>query len=191
SSFFQGCAEADVLIISGRGSAFSSGIDINILDMFERMESSELRAGIQKFQKIIRSFETVEKPVIAMVNGAAIGWGMELALACDIILSSEDAIFGFFEVSFGLVTDLGATERLPRLIGVHRAKELIMTGKRISASEAEKIGLVNHVYSPKELFVRTLKLADRFKLVALGTGWALQTVDRQKPWRRDRERSRS
>ena len=99
------------------------------------------------------------KPTIAAINGFALGGGCELALACDIRIASSDAMLGLPEVSRALIPGSGGTQRLPRLIGPGRAKELIFTGKRISAAEAEKIGLVNHVCPPEELLKSASDLA--------------------------------
>lgn len=148
-----------VVVVTGRGSSFCSGLDLGALDEFKDYDANSFRAMVRKMQRNFRSFELIEKPVIAMVNGPALGAGTEIALACDIILASMDAVFGLLEVTLGLVTDLGATQRLPRYIGIHRAKELIMTGKRISAAEAHDIGMINAVFPPEELKDQTMEMA--------------------------------
>ncbi|MCJ7653163.1 MAG: enoyl-CoA hydratase/isomerase family protein [Actinobacteria bacterium] len=170
-----------VVIMTGRGSAFSSGLDLSSLDTLMDITVGEFRVLVRRMQRNYRAFEIMEKPVIAMVNGPALGAGMEIALACDMIFASTISQFGLLEVSLGLVTDLGATQRLPRYIGIHRAKELILTGKRIDAAEAQSIGLVNAVYPPEELEARTLELAMHLKgLPAVAVGLCKLAIDRSR-----------
>ena len=163
--------EVKVIIITGRGRAFSAGIDLGSLEQFKGVSPHSFRSIVRGIQRNFRAFELIEKPVIAMVNGHALGAGTELALACDIIYASTEATFGLLEVGMGLVVDLGGTQRLPRYVGIHRAKELILTGKKITALEADRIGLVNAVFTPEELKPKTMELAGHFKSlspVALG-----------------------
>ncbi len=155
--------ETLVCIITGRGKAFSAGLDLTSLDMFTTVDATTFRVLVRRLQGTYRLLETMEKPVIAMVNGPALGAGMELALACDMITAATTATFGLLEVKYGLVTDLGATQRLPRIIGALKAKEMIMTGKVIDANEAEKMGMVNSVHSPEKLSEETKKLAETLK----------------------------
>jgi enoyl-CoA hydratase/carnithine racemase len=113
------------------------------------------------------------------VNGHALGAGTELCLASDMILASTEATFGLLEVNLGLVVDLGGTQRLPRLIGLHKAKELILTGKKIDAAEADRIGLINAVYSPEELWPATLELASHLmSLSPVAVGLCKIALDR-------------
>ena len=102
----------------------------------------------QRGSALLRRIEKLEFPTIAAVNGFALGGGCELALSCDIILASEKAKFGQPEVGLGITPGFSGTQRLPRRVGVAKAKELIFSGKMIKADEAEKIGLVNAVYAP-------------------------------------------
>jgi enoyl-CoA hydratase/3-hydroxyacyl-CoA dehydrogenase len=148
--------EIRALIITGSGNAFVAGADIKEM-MGQTLEESReyTRYGQEVFSKI----ENLNKPVIAAVNGYALGGGCELALACDIIVASNRAKFGLPEVSLGIHPGFGGTQRLPRLVGSSRAKELIFTGNQISAEEACKIGLANKVVSPEELM-------DAAKLIA-------------------------
>jgi enoyl-CoA hydratase/3-hydroxyacyl-CoA dehydrogenase len=129
-----------VVIITGEGNSFVAGADIK-----EMMSKSPLAARkfTQYGQYVLKRLEDLEKPVIAAVNGFALGGGCELALACDMIIASDRAKLGLPEVSLGIHPGFGGTQRLPRLIGRARAKELIFTGDMISAKEAERIGLVN------------------------------------------------
>jgi enoyl-CoA hydratase/carnithine racemase len=151
--------EVKVIVITGRGRAFCAGIDTTSLNEFQSTDPHEFRVVVRKIQRNFRAFELIEKPVIAMVNGHALGAGTELCLASDIILASTEATFGLLEVTLGLVVDLGGTQRLPRFIGLHKAKELILTGKKIDAGEADRIGLINAMYPPEELKPATLELA--------------------------------
>ena len=173
--------EVKVIIMTGRGSSFSSGLDLGALDAFMDIDVKDFRVLVRRMQRNFRAFELIEKPVIAMVNGYAFGAGMQIALACDMILASTSAQFGLLEVTLGLVTDLGATQRLPRYIGIHRAKELILTGKRIDAAEAERFGFVNAVYPPDELEPKTLELANHLKgLSTLAMGLCKLAIDRSR-----------
>ena len=108
-----------------------------------------------------RWLESYEKPVIAAVNGLAVGGGCEIVLACDLIVASESAQFGQTEVNVGLIPGWGGTQRLPRLVGRNKAKELIFTGDRITASEAERVGMVNKVVLPAKLQETALELAKK------------------------------
>jgi enoyl-CoA hydratase len=103
--------------------------------------------------------ERYEKPVIAAVNGLALGGGWEIALACDVVVASENAQFAQPEINIGLIPGWGGTQRLPRLIGRNRAKELIFTGDRLTAREAERIGIVSKVVPPDQLQEAALELA--------------------------------
>jgi enoyl-CoA hydratase len=114
----------------------------------------------RKGQLIISRLQELAIPVIAAVNGFALGGGSEMALACDFIYASENAMFGLPEITLGIIPGFGGTQRLPRLIGSNRAKEMIFTGKMIPAAEAEKIGMVNRVLPQASLMEEeTLKTA--------------------------------
>ena len=103
-----------------------------------------------------------DRPTIAAVNGFALGGGCEIAMACDIILASEKAKFGQPEVGLGITPGFSGTQRLPRRVGAAMAKELIFSGKMISAVEAERIGLANHVYPAGELMDKAMEMAESF-----------------------------
>lgn len=179
ADFLRDDPETRVIVITGRGRAFSAGIDLGSLKDFQETDAHGFRVIVRSIQRNFRAFELIEKPVIAMVNGHALGAGTELALASDMILASSEATFGLLEVNIGLVTDLGATQRLPRYVGIHRAKELILTGKKISAEEADRIGLVNAVYPPDRLVDETLSLADHLKrLSPVAVGLCKIALDR-------------
>jgi enoyl-CoA hydratase len=138
-----------VIVITGAGEkAFCAGLDLKPMrdiNVIEAVETS--RRG----QKLTLAIEEVGKPVIAAINGYALGGGLELAMACDIRIVSEKARIGQTEVNVGLIPGWGGTQRLPRLVGKGIAKELIFTGKLIDAKTAERIGLVNVVVPSDEL----------------------------------------
>ncbi|GAX89561.1 enoyl-CoA hydratase-related protein [Effusibacillus lacus] len=144
-------------IITGAGEkAFVAGADIS-----EMHGKSPLEArGFSQFgNAIFRKIEQLPQPVIAAVNGFALGGGCELAMACDIRVASTNAKFGQPEVNLGIVAGFGGTQRLPRLVGPGIAKELLMTGDMITADRAAQIGLVNHVVAPEELLGKAKEIA--------------------------------
>lgn len=148
-----------VLIITGAGDkAFVAGADISFMANFSPIEG---RTFAKLGQDVFRLIENIEKPVIAAVNGFALGGGCELAMCCDIRLASEKAQFGQPEVLLGVTPGYGGTQRLPRLIGEGRAKELIYTANNIDAEEAYRIGLVNHVFPAELLMDEAKKLAKK------------------------------
>ena len=148
-----------VIVITGSGEkAFIAGADIaelNKLDMINGKEFSE------KGQAVFNLIEQFEKPVIAAVNGFALGGGCELALACHIRLASENAKFGQPEVNLGIIPGYGGTQRLARLVNSGKAMEYILTGDIISANEALRIGLVNRVYPNDELMIKAIEFAEK------------------------------
>jgi enoyl-CoA hydratase len=141
------------LIITGEGRAFVGGADIGMM-VNEDYEGGKKKAAFGS--GIFRKIETLPFPVIAAVNGFALGGGCELALSCDVRIASEKAKFGQPEVGLGITPGYGGTQRLPRLIGTGKAKELIYSGEIIKAEEAHRIGLVNHVF-PLEGFLEAVK----------------------------------
>ena len=145
-----------VCIITGEGKAFVAGADIAQMAKMTPAQALEF-AGLGS--GVFSSIENMGKPVIAAINGFALGGGCELALACDIRLASEKAKLGQPEVGLGITPGFGGTQRLVRAIGPAKAKELIFTGKIIPANEAHAIGLVNHVYPVETLMDEALKLA--------------------------------
>ncbi|MDD2463968.1 MAG: enoyl-CoA hydratase-related protein [Desulfobulbus sp.] len=150
-----------VLVLTGAGEkAFIAGADISEINTLSPL-------GAKKFaqigQDVISQLQGLNIPVIAAVNGYALGGGCEMALACDFIYASEKAIFGLPEISLGVIPGFGGTQRLPRLIGANMAKEMIFTGKHITAAEAKEIGLVNKIFAPEELVIAA---ADTAKLIA-------------------------
>jgi enoyl-CoA hydratase len=145
------------VILTGAGDrAFAAGADIKVMAGFTKAEGLAFaRLG----HSIAYTIESLPVPVIAAVNGFALGGGCELALACDIRIASENAVFGQPEVSIGVPPGWGGTQRLPRLISSGLASEMIFTGRRIDASEALRIGLVNAVYPRDELLGKASELA--------------------------------
>lgn len=149
--------ETDVVILTGEGRAFVAGADISEMTVMRAEEGKRFgRLGASVFRKI----ELLEKPVIAAVNGFALGGGCELAMACDIRIASSKAKFGQPEVGLGITPGFSGTQRLPRLVGLGKAKELIYTATVIHAEEACRIGLVNKVVEPEELMNECLALAN-------------------------------
>lgn len=150
--------DVSAVIITGEGRAFVAGADIR--EMLDK-NPIEARDFTQLGQSVFKDIENINKPVIAAVNGVALGGGCELALACDIILASENAKLGFPEVGLGIHPGFGGTQRLPRLIGKARAKELIFTANILNANVAERIGLVNKVVPPDKLLEDAKALANK------------------------------
>ena len=136
------------VILTGAGRAFVAGADISELEKHGAI-SAKLLA--QRGQDVFRRFETSPKPIVAAVNGFALGGGCELAMACHIRIASDAAKFGQPEVKLGLIPGYGGTQRLPRLVGKGRALQLLLSGDMIDAQEAYRIGLVNRVVPANEL----------------------------------------
>ena len=159
------CAKEDdvrAVIITGKGKAFSAGEDLADMAKFldEKPDFFMLRQFLMEIQEITSSMMKMKKPIIAALNGYVVGAGAEIAIASDIRIASEKATFEFAEVKVGLFETNGVTYLLPRLIGLRRAMELMLTGRRIDAYEAKEIGLVSFVVKPEELLEEAMKLAD-------------------------------
>jgi enoyl-CoA hydratase len=151
--------ELKVLIVTGTGEkAFAAGADI--LEMKD-MNSIEALNFSKIGQFTFKMIQELDRVVIAAVNGFALGGGTEIALACDFIFASENARFGFPEVTLGVFPGFGGTQRLTRLIGKGRAKELILTGKVINAQEAFQMGIVNQIFPQASLMEETQKVASQ------------------------------
>jgi methylglutaconyl-CoA hydratase len=147
------------VIITGSGEkVFCAGADLK-----ERagMNETEVRKTVALIRETINEFEQLPQPVICAINGSAFGGGLELALACDIRLAADHAQLGLTETSLGIIPGAGGTQRLPRLIGKGKAKELIFTAKRITAAEAEQIGIIEHVVPREQLMEKAIKLAQQ------------------------------
>lgn len=147
-----------VLILTGAGEkAFVAGADITELAACDSL-SGKLFA--KTGQDVINRLPQLPIPVIAAVNGYALGGGTEVALACDFVYAAETAVFGLPEITLGIIPGFGGTQRLARLIGINRAKEMIYTGKMVPAAEAEKIGLVNRLCPAADLAQEVRKTAE-------------------------------
>jgi len=149
--------EVRVILITGAGEkAFCAGADLK-----ERATLSEVE--VKKFILTIRNtftmLEEIPKPTIAVINGVAFGGGLEMALACDLRIAADQALMGLVETSLAIIPGAGGTQRLPRVVGKARAKELIFTARRITAKEAERIGLVNEVVPRERLMDRAMEVA--------------------------------
>ncbi len=150
-------AEVSVVVITGAGErAFVAGADIREM---AAMSPAAARAFSERGHRLISFMELMKKPIIAAVNGYALGGGLELALACDFIYASEKAKLGLTEVTLGVIPGFGGTQNLPRLIGPNRAKELIFSGRQLTAQQAREWGLVNEVTPADELMPRVMELA--------------------------------
>lgn len=148
--------------MEGRRKMFSAGADLTKsgIDPFSP-QPDQIRASSARGQGMCDMIADFEKPVVAMVNGLALGGGCEILLACDIVVASETAEIGQPEIGLGIIPGWGGTQRLPRRVGPSKAKEMVLTGERISARDAEKIGLVNVITSPGKLEEVTMELAKK------------------------------
>ncbi len=145
-----------VILTGGGEKSFVAGADINELSTWDVISSC---AKSDKGHALMFKIENLPQPVIAVINGFALGGGCELAMACDIRLASNKAKIGQPEISLGIIPGYGGTQRLPRLVGAGKAKQMILTGDFIDADEAYRIGLVDEVYSPDELMPKAKEMA--------------------------------
>ncbi len=143
------------ILLTGEGKNFCTGADISEMRDMTPLEAARFSAS---GQQLMFAIESVGKPVIAAVNGYALGGGLELALACDFIVASDSAAFAAPEILLGIIPGFGGTQRLPRLIGKSKAKEMIFTGDRVPAQEAHAIGLVNRLFPGEELVSKATAL---------------------------------
>jgi enoyl-CoA hydratase len=148
--------EIRAVILTGKGKAFMAGADIK---SFPELTQEKAKARLKDGRKLYLTVEQFERPVICAINGYCLGAGLELAMCCDIRVASSRAQLGQPEINVGVIPGGGGTQRLPRLIGAGRAKELIYTGKFISAEEAERIGLVNKAVEPEKLMDEAMDMA--------------------------------
>jgi enoyl-CoA hydratase len=174
-------AEADsdvrVMILAGAGGkAFVSGSDLNELAKLDAIGMEDFSSTLG--QRFYTRFEQSFKPVIAMIDGLCLGGGLELALACDIRMASDTSRFGAPEMFIGIMPGSGATQRLARLVGYGKAKEMILTGDMIDAAEAFRIGLVNHICPADDLEEEVMKMAGRMaKNSPLALKWAKKSIN--------------
>jgi len=157
----EAAPEVRVVILTGAGRAFSVGADIEELETTAEGAARQLQASLA----CLSSPERLRKPVIAAVNGYALGGGFELALACDIVVASDRAVFGVPEPTLGVVPGF-AMQRLPRLVGVMRAREILLTARRLSAQEAREYGVVTSVAPHDELMDQARSVAMRMAELA-------------------------
>ena len=149
-----------VILLTGQGEkSFVAGADIKEFVTFSIAQGGELAYSGQ--ESLFNLIENLSKPVIAVINGYALGGGLELAMACHLRVAATGALFGLPEVSLGLIPGYGGTQRLAQLVGKGRANELIFTAGMISAEEAWRIGLVNHIVSPEDLLNKSSDLAEK------------------------------
>ena len=169
-------SDLSAMILTGEGRSFVAGADIG--EQYP-LDLSQGRKWGQRGSAVMRRIEKLEIPTIAAVNGFALGGGCEIAMACDIILASEKAKFGQPEVGLGITPGFSGTQRLPRRVGAAMAKELIFSGKMISAVEAERIGLANHVYPADELTDKAMEMAESFaKNAQIAVRYSKACIDR-------------
>lgn len=171
-------ADPEVLavVVTGAGEkAFVAGADIAELNTLGPVAAREFAL---RGQAVFRRFERMSKPVVAAVNGYALGGGCELAMACHLRVAAGNAVFGQPEVKLGLIPGYGGTQRLPRLVGRGRALEIILTGRNVSAEEAERIGLVNRVVPADQLAAATTELVSAIlRNGPLAVAHCLEAVD--------------
>lgn len=169
-------SDLSAMILTGEGRSFVAGADIG--EQYP-LDLSQGRKWGQRGSAVMRRIEKLAIPTIAAVNGFALGGGCEIAMACDIILASEKAKFGQPEVGLGITPGFSGTQRLPRRVGAAMAKELIFSGRMISAVEAERIGLANHVYPADELMDKAMEMAESFaKNAQIAVRYSKACIDR-------------
>jgi len=173
---FREDSEVKVVILTGAGEkAFAAGADIKELAELSPVEGKEFA---RRGQGVLDGIENLGKPVIAAVNGFALGGGCELALACTLRIASETARFGQPEAKLGMIPGYAGTQRLPRLVGKGRALELLLSGEPIPAQEAYRLGLVNQVVEPQNLITAAEALARKIMVNApLAVRFALEAVN--------------
>ncbi|MBN1375911.1 MAG: enoyl-CoA hydratase/isomerase family protein [Dehalococcoidia bacterium] len=154
-------SSAQAVLFSGEGKGFCAGTD---LTSFQAGDAQKIRKFVRAFQGAFTEIELLEKPVIALIHNFCFGGALEIVLACDLRICTPDTRFSIPEVNMGMVPDGGGSQRLPRVVGLGRAKELILTGKMIDAKKAEQWGLVNEIVSYEDL-------------EKTGVAWARQIMD--------------
>jgi 2-(1,2-epoxy-1,2-dihydrophenyl)acetyl-CoA isomerase len=153
--------EVRCIILTGAGRAFSAGGDMDTIQAFQTMEPPASRKLLQRSTQPMQQLYMLEKITIAKVNGDAIGGGASLALACDFVIASDKARFGFVFSNIGIVPDMGCMYFLPRVVGLRAAKKLVFEGNIFSAEEARKLGIVSEMVSPEDLDSTVNSLAER------------------------------
>lgn len=152
--------DVKAVILTGEGRAFCAGGDLNrFIEGFDKISAVYYVDAIHEW---VRDWVALKVPTIAAVNGAAVGAGLSVALLCDIIIASENAMFGSAFINMGLIPDLGAAYLLQRAVGIHKAKELMFTGRNVKSDEAVAIGLANFKVAQDDLMAEAEKLAAKF-----------------------------
>jgi enoyl-CoA hydratase/carnithine racemase len=170
-------ASVHCVVLRGEGSVFSAGVDLGELASFAG-DPSVLRPFRNVFLDCANLCEAMPKPVICQIHRACFGGALEVALGCDLRIASDDAQLGLPEVKFGIIPDVGGSSRLPAVVGLGRAKELIMTARTIDAAEAHRIGLLNRVVAPDDLEQATQTLVDELLANAyVAVGRAKRVMD--------------
>lgn len=175
-------SDARVVIIRGEGGAFSAGIDLSTLMGFSSKYGEnwvlQMRTITDEIQSVLTRMERLEKPTILVAHGYCLGLGMELALACDLRIMTDDCAWGLPETRLGIIPDVGGTTRLTRLVGYGRAKEIIFTGKRYDAEWAGRWGIANYVVPEEKLSETVDSLVNEIKQAApLAVGMAKRVID--------------
>jgi len=172
----------DLLIVTGAGEkSFSVGVDLKERQTLSDEEAHEFRMG--ELFPMYRALELRSKPAIAVVKGHCLAGGFELALCCDLILATDDSTFGLPEVKWGLIPAAGGCRKLPKLIGMARAKELIFTARTIDAGEAERLGIINRIVAPESRMQDALDLAQAIlPNVQVAVRGAKRCLDHDSDW---------
>ena len=177
-----GDPEIRAIILKGEGEMFSAGVDFNSLGaevgacLGEGGGGASLRALTYRFQQYFNRIEAVEIPIICVMHGRALGLGIELALACDIRLMSDDCIWALPELKLGVIADVGGTSRLARLLGPSRAMEIFLTAREYSAQQALDWGLVNYIYPARDLLEEAEKMIGDMAATAPLAGGAVKKI---------------
>lgn len=165
-----------VIILTGNGKGFCAGGDLAYLKQLTNVIES--RAFIVEVGALVKQIQSITKPIIAMVNGVAAGAGFNLALACDIVFAADTARFAQSFVKVGLVPDCGGMYLLPKIVGMHKAKELMFTADLIGAAKADELGLLNRVIESDKLEAETIAFAEKLLLSApIALGMVKQTLN--------------
>lgn len=166
-----------VLVVSGAGDkAFVAGSDVKELSQYSALDMEHFMDTLA--QGFYSRFERLDRPVIAMIDGLCLGGGLEFALACDLRFASDRSLLGLPEIRLGIMPGGGGTQRLPRLVGVAKTKELIFTGELIKAGEAERLGIVNRVFQAEELEEQVMAVAKKIAAKSsLALKWAKKAIN--------------
>lgn len=173
ATFTQLATDAGVkaIVLTGEGMAFVAGADINEIAAIQ--DPAEAKALVSQGQRVLDKIEALKKPVIAAINGVALGGGLELAMACHMRVASDRARLGLVEINLGIMPGFGGTVRLPRIVGVAKAAELILQAEQITAQEAYRIGLVNKVVPESDVVKQAVNIGK--KIAGFG-GKAIEAI---------------